>query len=328
MLCDLLAMPWRDPANYPLVSPLDATPDGRRARELLRKSKDGTQVNSLSAEEKAEWRRLGDALRPELVEYRRRVDAWLEDERPVLESDSGLPYARIDEIRSKIVESQKFTLTQDFVLASLSKMATPETAIKAAQWFRLTHDPMWLEWNFEDMRMGAVFYSKQVGDEREIWCYVAHGIVKAEHKNFWVNHVRILPETIRQKDDGIELDIVNESGEIVDKESFAGQLAITFYDVIVRINSPRITDIRPCEDQSKINRKRAKLGRPPLFSYHVVDLNKDIKSHLRQVDNEGAGVRFHWRRGHFKACKNGLFWWNPHTAGRKVHGEIRKDYAA
>ena len=326
MLCDLLAMPWRDPADYPSENPLEETPEGVRFKTLS----ESFAAAGLDVKEAEEFRILGESMLPQLREYKQQLDDWLKDERIILDPDSSLPFRRIDELRTRIAEAQKFTLTQEFALASITKMATPETAIKAAEWFKLTHDPMWLEWNFSRLRMGALFYSKLVGDERETWCYIAHGQARTDFKNFCVNHVRLLPETIRRTEGGgaIELDVVNEVGEILDTESFAGQLAVTFYDVIVRINSPRITDVRPCENQSKINRKRAKLGRPPLFTYHVVDLNKEIKAQLRQVDNEDAGVRFHWRRGHFKARKTGLFWWNPHTAGQKVYGEIRKDYAA
>ncbi len=107
------------------------------------------------------------------------------------------------------------------------------------------------------------------------------------------------------------------------------------YDFIIRINSPRITEFRPGEDLTKLYKKRQRLGRAPLCNYQIVDLSKTIKAHLRQADAEGeGGVRFHWRRGHFKLLSGprykepGLHWWTPHTAGRKVYGEIEKDYVA
>jgi hypothetical protein len=192
---------------------------------------------------------------------------------------------------------------------------------------------MWFEWQMtevEDLRMGALLYSLPLASgENAIMCYFVGGVSsRGGHTLFEVDSCRILPESVRVAESGVEMDIEPSQETDSERIGYMTALANITYDFIVRINSPRITDVRPCEDQSKINRKRARLGRAPLFSYHVVDLNKDIKSHLRQADNEGAGVRFHWRRGHFKACKNGLFWWNPHTAGRKVHGEIRKDYAA
>jgi hypothetical protein len=210
-------------------------------------------------------------------------------------------------------------------------MATPETVIRAKEWFHLIHDPMWMEWQIrgvDSLRMGTLFYSKPIqGGDPAIMCYSVIGLATATRQGYHVNLCRIFPDSIRRTTEGYAID-VEEDGRLLDDEVY-GKLAVTAYDFIIRLNSPRITEFRPCDDLTRINKKRLRLGRMPLCVYQIVDLNREIKMHLRQADHEGdGGVRFHWRRGHFKARKTGLFWWNPHTAGRKVYGEIKKDYAA
>src|SRR5262249_23357088 len=133
----------------------------------------------------------------------------------------------------------------------------------------------------------------------------------------------------RVTDKGYSIDIEDEDGRLLGDHDIDGKLSVMAYDFIVRLNSPRITGFRPGDDLTKINRKRAKLGRAPLCTYQIVDLNREIKDYLRMADRESDDeARFHWRRGHFKARKTGLFWWRPHTAGRKGYGEISKQYVA
>ncbi len=89
------------------------------------------------------------------------------------------------------------------------------------------------------------------------------------------------------------------------------------------------------EAPEKLNKKRARNGRPPFFEYKVLDIFLGAKvralpskerNKLGQQLVQGLGVRLHTVIGHFKKRKSGLYWWSPHVRGKKERGEIVKDY--
>jgi len=256
------------------------------------------------------------------------------EEAPHLCGKGSIPFSDIGMFQERLRSAHKFTLTPAFISASFEHLATPETILKAKDWFALIHNPMWLEWLLPNvkLRFGALLYSKPVaGGNSATMCYFIHGKAEAETGMQWyeVYHFRIFPDSLQQEHGKFRMDIEDVAGLSMDEEQLQHMSSMAIFDFIVRLNSPRITDFRPTEDLSRLNKKRAQLGRLPLCSYQVVDLNKDIKHYLKQAGSESDyGVRFHWRRGHFKVRKTGVFWWSPHTAGRKTHGEIHKDYIA
>ena len=85
---------------------------------------------------------------------------------------------------------------------------------------------------------------------------------------------------------------------------------------------------------AKLNRKRKKKGKQPIFSYKTLIIKptgkkqESIPKHL--WDN-----RIHLARGHFKTYTKenplfgkitGRFWWQPHVRGRNHEGVVMKDY--
>jgi hypothetical protein len=239
-----------------------------------------------------------------------------------------LPTSYVPDFQEKLKQSQKFFLTSDFASNSLNKLATVETVIKAKEWFRLIHDPMWMEWNipekFESYRMGALLFTQG----EKIMCYAVGGIYKDKSTNlFDLSLSELFPDTVRLEGDSYTLDIEDHEGRVISDMEFP--LAHLAYDFVIRLNSPRITHFNPPEDLSRINKKRIRSGKAPLCVYQTVDLAKEIKLYLKDIDAAHVeGVRFHWRRGHFKVRKTGIFWWNPHSAGSKKYGEVVKDYVA
>lgn len=317
MLCDLMLGKWGDRRPVPIPDPdLDAAIRNPRLLE------------GLEADRAQEYRDRAGRHLAELdayIKWAEGIDVMLGD---------GIAFEEVEPFQGKLRMAQKFFLTPAFAEASLSRLATPETVVRAKEWFRLTHDPMWMEWRIDkvdSLRMGILLLSVPTGGESPaIMCYVVSGVTASSKRSLYNLHVcRIFPETLRKEGDDFTMDMEDGNGvPLTDTETF-GKLAMWAYDFVIRLNSPRITDILPPEDLSRINRKRAKLGRRPLSVYQVVDLNKTIKAHFQQsICGGDEGVRFHWRRGHFKARRTGLFWWNPHTAGRKVYGEVRKEYVA
>jgi len=87
----------------------------------------------------------------------------------------------------------------------------------------------------------------------------------------------------------------------------------------------------------KVNKKRIKRGKLPLFSYHILKVRtlKDIRDSDRTVGKESQDHnRVHVCRGHFKTFTSqrplfgkfsGMFWWEPSVRGRG-QGYVDKDY--
>ena len=87
----------------------------------------------------------------------------------------------------------------------------------------------------------------------------------------------------------------------------------------------------------KLNKKRIKKGKQPLFTYHTLRLKLPGKS---RKGNTSAGngdntTRLHLCRGHFKTYTaekpllgrfTGRYWWQPHARGNKDQGVVQKDY--
>jgi len=85
----------------------------------------------------------------------------------------------------------------------------------------------------------------------------------------------------------------------------------------------------------KLNKKRCKKGKLPIFDYHILK----VKLPQSKQDSHGVKVglhnRIHLCRGHFKEYTKdkplfgkitGLWWWQPHVRGQNKDGIIIKDY--
>ena len=92
-------------------------------------------------------------------------------------------------------------------------------------------------------------------------------------------------------------------------------------------NAVEITEI----DNKEVNRKRARIGRPPLTNHHVcnITLGKTRDEERREATNaeeERQMIRAHFVRGHFKVRKTGIYWWSPYVRGDLAQGFVSKDY--
>lgn len=85
-----------------------------------------------------------------------------------------------------------------------------------------------------------------------------------------------------------------------------------------------------------LNRKRTKVGKQPLFTYHTLVVHTPSAKH-GGGDSAKTGIkhRLHFCRGHFKEYTSdnplfgkltGLYWWQPHVRGNKELGVVHKDY--
>lgn len=95
------------------------------------------------------------------------------------------------------------------------------------------------------------------------------------------------------------------------------------------------------EPPEKLNRKRIRGGKLPLYTYKILEVVKG-KPKLKDGGSvpwdykSPESVRFHLCRGHFKTFSpdkplfgkySGTFWWNPQSRGDRRKGVVEKEYA-
>ena len=106
---------------------------------------------------------------------------------------------------------------------------------------------------------------------------------------------------------------------------------------LMLLNTKNITTIDN-PPPAKLNKKRIKNGKQPLFTYKTLRLQLPAKKRKK-----GSGLstatdnttRLHLCRGHFKTYTEdkpllgkftGRYWWQPHARGDKSQGVVMKDY--
>lgn len=100
-----------------------------------------------------------------------------------------------------------------------------------------------------------------------------------------------------------------------------GKYALIIGATLTALNSPTIIEKHE-KDFTEWNKKRVKHGQHILSNHISVNLKREIIDALAAqnaplVDpNDKNPKKLHWRRGHFKHRKTGIFWWSPHLAGR------------
>ena len=172
-------------------------------------------------------------------------------------TDRSIPYDEIPIFKSKLDAAQKFSLTKDFADATLEQLATPDTAVKAKDWFALAHNPMWLEWRlseFETNREKPPTFGALLEDDGRggIVGYFSLGVGGLSY----IGKCRFYPETLRHEDGrtAIDFDPITSIWAESDSEPQDKYIALVT-DFVIRINSPRITDIRPGEDRNALNQE-------------------------------------------------------------------------
>jgi hypothetical protein len=83
---------------------------------------------------------------------------------------------------------------------------------------------------------------------------------------------------------------------------------------------------------SKLNKKRARSGKPLLYEYKVLDIVSDLMASPREVvgrpHGSHASPRMHKRRGHLRRLSETRVTWVRNTiVGKPGRGEITKDYS-
>lgn len=110
-------------------------------------------------------------------------------------------------------------------------------------------------------------------------------------------------------------------------EDWGGE-AIFWLSALGLLNAKNATEATTV-DNVDLNRRRRRLGRPPLCDHKKVVIrigNAGHRSTAKGAEPTKQDVRAHFVMGHFKVRKTGLFWWSPHVRGNLARGFAGKDY--
>lgn len=91
------------------------------------------------------------------------------------------------------------------------------------------------------------------------------------------------------------------------------------------LNSKNAIEVETTDLQKK-NKCRARAGKVPLFSYHLICIPSRYKHQHIGSDRDGRELRAHFVRGHFKVRKTGIYFWSAFQRGNPALGFVRKDY--
>jgi len=106
---------------------------------------------------------------------------------------------------------------------------------------------------------------------------------------------------------------------------------------LMLLNTKNITTIDN-PPPARLNKKRVKNGKQPLFTYKTLRLQLPAKKRRKGSGPAMATnntTRLHLCRGHFKTYTEdkpllgkftGRYWWQPHARGDKSQGVVMKDY--
>lgn len=98
--------------------------------------------------------------------------------------------------------------------------------------------------------------------------------------------------------------------------------------ILAMMNSKKNMQYEDVEYDPAFMRSRQKKGRSEWLSHSVIKFgfSDHQKARMRAAGMNEAQIRAHFRRGHWKNRKTGVFWWNPHFAGSLDFGMVDSDY--
>jgi hypothetical protein len=109
-------------------------------------------------------------------------------------------------------------------------------------------------------------------------------------------------------------------------EDWGGEMRY-MVSVLGLLNTRNVTESTTV-DNTKVNVKRKRHGKRPLFSHNILKIRPSVCTGGTAAQTAGGhrDIRFHYVRGHFKQRASGLYWWSMHGRGRVDVGVVEKDY--
>lgn len=252
---------------------------------------------------------------------------------------ASLPREAIE--RQLIAEAHKIVLTDEFLQAASNIGKTNEDCVALKHLFRLPHNPLWLESRPKDLFNCGLYLIEMSQEEcadlkrRVPGLEPFNSAIRVSQVPVYPNKAFswiFLPDTLYVAEDGkLSLNIVCYEELPVETQILLSRDSSIYCRYIATLNSRNLIEVEST-DLTRLNRSRQRRGKLPLFDHKVVRINRDIRQMIRDEahseSNDASGIRTHWRRGHFKVRKTGVFWWSPHIAGKPELGQIEKKYVA
>jgi hypothetical protein len=95
--------------------------------------------------------------------------------------------------------------------------------------------------------------------------------------------------------------------------------------VILLLNARNLTLAEPVAAPERLNKQRARKGRPPLLDYTTIRIKLSHALTQRAgASGERSAARMHVVAGHFKVRKTGVYWWSDHARGDPTQGVVRQ----
>lgn len=95
--------------------------------------------------------------------------------------------------------------------------------------------------------------------------------------------------------------------------------------LLVCLNSRNLLATGAPENVDKLNRARARTGKPPRVSFSRVKVNLSaVMRRKTEAASRAGNMRAHLVAGHFKVRKSGVFWWSPFVRGDEQNGKVTR----
>ncbi len=246
--------------------------------------------------------------------------------------------------RELVAAAHKFVLTEELCVAAANISKSNADFMALRHLFRLPHNLMWLESRPRHLFNCGILMEQYTEEQcRYLEQQVSplmHPIQDAIHITqvppcregipySWI----ALPHTLKICDDGVlQITLFGVTEPLnAEKMSLLAHETSKYSLLLAVLNSRNLIETET-SDLRQLNRARERRGKLPLFEHKVIHINPDIRHAMCEaqsgVEENHTGVRAHWRRGHFKIRKTGVFWWSPHMAGKAELGQIEKQYVA
>jgi hypothetical protein len=117
-------------------------------------------------------------------------------------------------------------------------------------------------------------------------------------------------------------------GQCPDFDQMFTRGALSFFVSALAALSSKGPEIRTLPAPAKLNKQRAKKGRPPIFEYRIVEIPAWAKAKAEGLGGTHASPRLHWRRGHERRLgEDRKTFVHACLVGVAENGFIHKDYA-
>lgn len=248
-----------------------------------------------------------------------------------------------DEFRKRFLQARPFAIEKDFFdLVDKKFLSDPKFVQFMPETFRMPYDSVFIETSLADT-CALLYPLSQETHERCFPKYeykeksigITLCVLNKPSLSFVVNANSIVFGISRPKMELIMCDntkqfVKETGGDFESATKFLVTWANVLIGIICTINSPKIVE-KEFIDRADCKRNKIK-GAKKLHSYTRIKLSPSVK---RAIDLEGqtelenkGNRKLHWRRGHFKHCRTGTFWWSAHLAGSATNGVVNSRYVA